>query len=71
MTTEIPDNELEGMKIDDIREKLKKTLIEDFDASPHLAEEAAARVTTDDSDDFDNIDELAEFVHDNSKFWDD
>lgn len=61
--------DINDLKLDEIRERLVKALVDDFDSSPNLAEEAAARVTQDDVDDFDNIDELAEFVYDNEKFW--
>jgi hypothetical protein len=55
----------------DIQEAVEKKLIEDYDASPHLAAEAAAKVTQDDVDEYPNVDELTEYVHDNQDFWDD
>lgn len=70
MTTENqPDSELDRMKLDEIREKVQKILVDDFDATPSLAEEAAARIKEEDAEDFDNLDEFAEFIHDTARFW--
>lgn len=54
----------------DIQDAVEKKLVEDFDASPHLATEAASRITQDDVDEYPNVDELTEYVHDNQEFWD-
>lgn len=71
MKTERGDKVVEESKdIDDVREQLIKILVEDYDASPHLAEEAALKVNQDDVDAYETIEDLAEYVHDTQEFWD-
>ena len=53
----------------DIQDAVEKKLVEDYDASPHLATEAASRITQEDADEYPDVDELTEYVHDHEEFW--
>lgn len=60
---------------DTTKDKLVKTLVEDFDASEHLAQEAVVRFASDvepeEELDFENFEDLAEHVHDTQSYWED
>lgn len=60
---------------DQTAEKLVKLLVEDFDASEHLASEAVARFAKENDGDpiteFDSLEALAEEIHDNQSYWED
>lgn len=60
---------------DEIQEKLVKMLVEDFDASEHLAQEAVARFGRENEnvplDSWSSLEELAETINDSSEYWDD
>jgi hypothetical protein len=58
-------------KLTDVRDEVQRKLIEDFDASPDLAEDAASKITDDDLEEHPDIDELTEYVHDTQSFWED
>lgn len=56
--------------IHETRARIVKSLVEDFDASPDLAEAAALKVEQEHIDEYPDLDELVEFVHDSQEFWD-
>lgn len=53
-----------------IREWVANSLVEDFDATPELAERAALKVDTEHIQEYSNFDDLVEFVHGTESFWD-
>lgn len=60
-----------NMDIHQVREKLVETLVEDFDSDKEMAEKAAMKVDQEHVDEYDDLDDLAEFVYGNQSFWND
>lgn len=60
---------------DQTAEKVVKILVEDFDASEHLASEAVARFAKDNEnvplDSWDSLQDLAEHIHEAGEYWED
>lgn len=60
---------------DEVQEKLVKILVEDWDASEHLAQEAVARFGRDNEsvplDSWPTLAELAEEIHETQSYWED
>lgn len=64
------------IKLDDqTQEKLVTILVEDLDASQHLAEEAVARFVRDNGDEpvtaWETLQDLAEEIHGTQSYWED
>lgn len=55
--------------LDEIAEEVARMLIEDSDASEGPAQEAATRITQEDVDAHDSIDDLADYIYETEEYW--
>lgn len=57
------------LDLHEIRTRIAKALVDDFDATPQLAEEAVLKINEEHVDEFPDLDDLAEHVYDTQSFW--
>lgn len=56
-------------KLADVRDEVQRKLIDDYDSSPNLAEDAASKISDDDIEEYPDIEELTEYVYNTESFW--